>query len=47
MNLPLFVHFKVRTSFPELEILTRQVRGVKVEKQNVELEKFGDELMKG
>jgi len=41
------IHFKVKASFPELEVLTRQVRGVKVEKQNVELEKFGDELMKG
>ena len=41
------IHFKVRASFPGLEVLTRQVRGVKVEKQNVELEKFRDELMKG
>jgi len=40
------IHFKVRESFPGLEVLTRQVRGVKVEKQNVELEKFRDELMK-
>jgi len=43
----LSIHFKVKASFPGLEVLTRQVRGVKVEKQNVELEKFGDELMKG
>ncbi len=42
----LSIHFKVKASFPELVVLTRQVRGVKVEKQNVELEKFGDELMK-
>jgi len=42
----LSIHVKVKASFPELEVLTRQVRGVKVQKQNVELEKFGDELMK-
>jgi len=43
----LSIHFKVKASFPGLEVLTRQVRGVKVEKQNVELAKFGDELMRG
>ncbi len=36
----------LRERFPELRVLTRQIRGVVVEKQNKELEKFKDQVLK-
>ncbi|KPV64712.1 MAG: phenylalanyl-tRNA synthetase subunit beta [Candidatus Bathyarchaeota archaeon BA2] len=37
---------QLKTRFPELKALTCKINGVKVERQNVELEKFNDEIMK-
>jgi len=37
---------QVKTRFPDLTVLTRSMEGVKVEKTNVELEKFKNEIMK-
>jgi len=37
---------QLKTRFPELTVLTRNIEGVKVEKRNAELEKFEDEIMK-
>jgi DNA/RNA-binding domain of Phe-tRNA-synthetase-like protein len=37
---------QLKTRFPELTVLTCNIKGVRVEKRNVELEKFEDELMK-
>lgn len=36
---------RLQTRFPELLVLTCYVEGVRVEKRNIELEKFKDELM--
>ncbi len=44
MNLKIDAQLKTR--FPDLTVLTCNVRGVKVEKQNFELEKFKEEIMK-
>ena len=44
MNLKIEVQLKTR--FPDLTVLTCNVKDVKVEKQNFELEKFKDEIMK-
>ena len=40
------IDIQLKTSFPELKVLTCEIRGVKVEKRNVELEKFEDEITK-
>ena len=37
---------QLKTRFPDLTILTCNVKGVEVEKQNVELEKFKEEIIK-
>ena len=37
---------QLKTRFPDLTVLTCNVKDVEVEKQNVELEKFKDEIMK-
>ena len=37
---------QVKTCFPELTVLTFNIEGVKVEKINIELEKFKNEIMK-
>ena len=42
MNLKIDVQLKTR--FSDLTVLTCNVKDVKVEKQNVELEKFKDEI---
>ncbi len=44
MNLKIDAQLKTR--FPDLTVLTCNVKDVKVEKQNVELEKFKEEIMK-
>ena len=44
MNLKIDTQLKTR--FPDLTVLTCNVKDVKVEKQNFELEKFKDEIMK-
>ena len=44
MNLKIDVQLKTR--FPDLTVLTCNVKDVKVEKQNFELEKFKEEIMK-
>ena len=44
MNLKIDAQLKTR--FPDLTVLTRNVKDAKVEKQNFELEKFKDEIMK-
>ena len=40
------IDIQLKTRFPELKVLTCEIKGVKVEKQNAELEKFEDEIMK-
>lgn len=40
------VEFQLQKRFPELKVLTCEIRGVRVEKRNVELERFKEELMK-
>jgi len=40
------IDITLKTRFPDLKVLTCHIKGVKVEKRNVELEKFEDELMK-
>ena len=40
------IDVQLKTRFPELTVLTRNIEGVKVEERNVELEKFEDEIMK-
>jgi len=40
------IELRLQKSFPELKVLTCQVRGVRVEKRNVELERFKEEVMK-
>ena len=42
----LIIDIQLKTRFPELKVLTCKIKGAKVEKQNVELEKFNDEIMK-
>jgi len=37
---------QLQKRFPELKVLTCQIRGVRVEKQNVELERFKEEVTK-
>ncbi|UCE15296.1 MAG: hypothetical protein JSV12_05275 [Candidatus Bathyarchaeota archaeon] len=40
------IEFQLQKRFPELKVLTCQIRGVKVEKRNVELERFKEKVMK-
>jgi DNA/RNA-binding domain of Phe-tRNA-synthetase-like protein len=40
------IEVKLKTRFPDLTVITCNVKDVKVEKQNFELEKFKDEIMK-
>lgn len=40
------IDIQLKTRFPELKVLACEIKGVKVEKRNVELEKFEDEIMK-
>jgi len=40
------IDIQLKTSFPDLKVLTCEIKGVKVEKRNVKLEKFEDETMK-
>ena len=40
------IDIQLKTSFPELKVLICKIKGVKVEKRNVELESFEDEIMK-
>lgn len=40
------IEFHLQKRFPELKVLNCQIRGVKVEKRNVELERFKEEVMK-
>jgi len=40
------IEFHLQKRFPELKVLTCQIRGVKVEKRSVELERFKEEVMK-
>ena len=40
------IEFQLQKRFPELKVLTRQIGGVRVEKRNVELESFKEEVMK-
>jgi DNA/RNA-binding domain of Phe-tRNA-synthetase-like protein len=40
------IEFQLQKRFPELKVLTRQIGGVGVEKRNVELESFKEEVMK-
>ncbi len=40
------IESKLHKRFPELEVLTCQIRGVRVEKRNLKLEKFKEEIMK-
>jgi DNA/RNA-binding domain of Phe-tRNA-synthetase-like protein len=42
----LTIHPQVRRSFPDLEVLTCQIKGVKIERRNVGLEKFKEELVR-
>jgi len=44
--LALNIEFHLQKRFPELKVLNCQIRGVKVEKRNVELERFKEEVMK-
>jgi len=46
MLMDLKIDIQLKTRFPELKVLTCEIKGVKVEKQNAELEKFEDEIMK-
>ena len=39
------IDVQLKTRFPELKVLIREIKGVKVEKRNVELEKFQNEIM--
>ncbi|MHC1590014.1 MAG: B3/B4 domain-containing protein [Candidatus Hecatellaceae archaeon] len=39
------IHPEVKNAFPDLEVLTRQINGVKVERRNASLEKFREELV--
>lgn len=40
------IHSPLQERFPQLRVLTRQIRGVKVERKNKELEGFKDQVMK-
>ncbi len=40
------IEFHLRKRFPQLKVLTCQIRGVRVEKQNVELESFKGKVMR-
>ncbi len=40
------IEFRLRKRFPQLEVLACQIRGVRVEKQNVELESFKEKVMR-
>jgi DNA/RNA-binding domain of Phe-tRNA-synthetase-like protein len=40
------IDIQLKTRFPDLKVLTCEIKGVKAEKHNVELEKFEDEIMK-
>jgi len=40
------IEFHLRKRFPQLKVLTCQIRGVRVEKQNVELESFKEKVMR-
>lgn len=40
------IDVQLKTRFPELKVLTCEIEGVKVEKRNVELEKFQNEITK-
>jgi len=40
------IEFHLQKRFPELKVLTCQIRGVKVDKRSVELERFKEEVMK-
>ena len=40
------IDVQLKTRFPELKVLTCEIKGVKVEKRNVELEKFQNEITK-
>ena len=42
----LSIEFQLQKRFPELKVLTCQIGGVRVEKRNVELERFKEEVMK-
>ena len=44
MNLKIDVQLKTR--FPDLKVLACEIKGVKIEKRNVELEKFQNEITK-
>jgi DNA/RNA-binding domain of Phe-tRNA-synthetase-like protein len=39
------IDIQLKTRFPELKVLTCEIKGVKVEKRNVELEKFEDQII--
>jgi len=40
------IDIQLKTRFSDLKVLACEIKGVKVEKRNVELEKFEDEIMK-
>jgi len=40
------IDIQLKTRFPELKVLACEIKGVKVEKQNIELQKFEDQIMK-
>jgi len=45
-TMDLKIGVQLKTRFPELKVLTCEIEGVKVEKRNVELEKFQSEITK-
>jgi len=46
LTVTLNIEFQLQKRFPELKVLTCQISGVRVEKRNVELESFKEDVIK-